>query len=135
LAKRIFYASKSIPQDYRFLKEKINKSVLVRADRKLLVKAIYYLVLNIIDRTPGGTVIAVSSRLEPGLTPGTLEPEGETSYQEPPSVEIEIKYSDKEFTEKERQNLLSSIQDISNSLKDMRELLKFGVKKGIIYLQ
>jgi PAS domain S-box-containing protein len=110
----IDYASKSVPQDYRFLKEKINKTVLVRADRKLLVKAIYYLILNIIDRSPGGTVITISARMEPDLAPGASEPEGEILLQEPRSVKIEIKYSDKEFTDKERQSLLSPIQDISS---------------------
>jgi two-component system sensor histidine kinase AtoS len=83
------YIMKNIPSSHKFLKQNIDKSVLINADKKLLVKAIYYLVLSAVERTPEGAFITLSAALE-----------------DSPYVEISIKYSGKEFTDKEREDLL-----------------------------
>jgi nitrogen-specific signal transduction histidine kinase len=91
------YILKNIPSSHKFLKQNIDKFVLINADKKLLVKAIYYLVLSAVERTPGGAFITLSAALE-----------------DSPYVEISIKYSGKEFTDKEREDLLKPLLDIDS---------------------
>jgi nitrogen-specific signal transduction histidine kinase len=93
------YISKNIPQRYKFSKQGINESLFVNADRKLLIKAIYYLVLNIIDKTPDGTSITMSAQ---------------TIMRDSPSVEISIKYDGDKFTEEEKQKLLKPLLEMDN---------------------
>jgi two-component system, sporulation sensor kinase E len=71
----------------------------VNADKKLLIKALYYIVMNIVDRVPEGTPITMSAN---------------TTIWGLPSMEISIKYEGDEITEEEKQNLLKPLLDIDN---------------------
>ncbi len=93
------YVSKNIPQTHTFSKQGIDKSFFINADKKFLIKAIYYLVLSIVDRTPQGTLITMSAK---------------TIMKGSPSVEISIKYEGDEFTDEEKQSLLKPLLDIDN---------------------
>ena len=90
------YIVKNIPSSYKFLKQNLDKSVFINADKKLLVKAIYYLVLSAVERIPGGAFITLAATAQEG---GTY-------------LEISINYSGKEFTDKEREDLLKPLMDI-----------------------
>lgn len=92
------YIVKNIPSSHRFLKQNLDKSVFINADKKLLAKAIYYLVSSAVERTPGGAFITLSA----------------VSLDSSPYVEILIKYSGKEFTDKERDDLLKPLLNIDN---------------------
>jgi nitrogen-specific signal transduction histidine kinase len=90
------YIVKNIPSSHKFLKQNLDKSVFINADKKLFVKAIYYLVLSAVESTPGGAFITLAATAQEG---GTY-------------VEISINYSGKEFTDKEREDLLKPLVDI-----------------------
>ena len=92
------YILRNIPSSHKFLKQSLDKSVFINADKKLLVKALYYLVLSVVERTPGGTFITLSATAQEGT----------------PYVEISINYSGKEFTDKEREDLLKPLLDIDS---------------------
>jgi two-component system, sporulation sensor kinase E len=77
----------------------IDKSFYVNADKKQLLKAIYYLVLNIIDKTPDGTSIKMNANI---------------FMDRPSSVEILITYDGDESVEDGKQDLLKPLLDIKN---------------------
>jgi nitrogen-specific signal transduction histidine kinase len=89
---------KNLPSSHKFLKQNLDKSVFINADKKLLVKAICYLVFSAVENTPGGAFITLSSE----------------ALENSPYVEISIKYSGKEFTDKEKEDLLKPLLDIDN---------------------
>jgi nitrogen-specific signal transduction histidine kinase len=89
---------KNIPQTHRFSKQLIEKSVYISADKKQLIRAVFYLVLSIVDSTPEGTSINMSA--------GT----GTDS----PSIEISITYAGDESLEEGKQNLLKPLLAIKN---------------------
>ncbi len=91
------YVSKNIPEGYKFLLENFEGSVLISADRKILIKAIYYLIRNIVERSPEGTFITMSGKI---IMTG------------PPSVEISIKWEGNEITEEEKKSLFKPLLDI-----------------------
>ncbi|MEK6528691.1 MAG: histidine kinase dimerization/phospho-acceptor domain-containing protein [Nitrospirota bacterium] len=93
------YISKNINRNYKILIEPMNEPFFISADKKFLIKALYYIILSIIDRTPEGTVITVgAAKIMWGL----------------PSAEIVIRYEGNELTEGEKQDLLKPLLDISN---------------------
>ena len=92
------YILKNIPSAHSFLKQNLDKSVLVNADKKILTKAIYYLVSSAVERTPGGAFVTLSAVLPDSS----------------PHVEIVIKYTGKEFTDKEKDDLFKPLLDIDN---------------------
>ncbi|MEN8262638.1 MAG: histidine kinase dimerization/phospho-acceptor domain-containing protein [Nitrospirota bacterium] len=49
------FISRNIPDTHRFFMKLSNRPFHVNADKKQLTKAVYYLALNIIDKTPDGT--------------------------------------------------------------------------------
>ncbi|MEW6410541.1 MAG: histidine kinase dimerization/phospho-acceptor domain-containing protein, partial [Nitrospirota bacterium] len=94
------HVSKNIPETHKFSRLGIDsESFFINADKKLLIKAIYYLILHIVDRTPQGTLITMSAK---------------TIIKDPPCVEISIKYDGDEFTDEEKQSLLKPLLDIDN---------------------
>ncbi len=93
------FISKNIPATHRFSIKMFNRSFYINADRKQLIKAIYYLVLNIVDKTPDGTFITMSA--------GTI-------MHDVPSVVISIKYRGDKSIEKGKKNLLKPLLDINN---------------------
>lgn len=93
------FVLKNIPGTYKFSKQLIDKSFYINADKKQLVKAIYYIVLNIIDKTPEGTSIKMNANL---------------FMEHPSSVEILITYDGDEAIEEAKQDLLKPLLDINN---------------------
>ena len=88
-----------IPETHRFSRQSTSKDIWVNADNKQLVKAIYYLVLSIIDRTPDGT----------SITLGAEAVQGDKAL-----VEVSVKYSGGESIENLEQNLLKPLIDINH---------------------
>lgn len=93
------YVSKNISRNYKILIEPMNEPFFISADRKFLLKALYYIIQSIIEKAPEGTVITVSAaKIIWGL----------------PSAEIVIRYEGNELTEGEKQDLLKPLLDINN---------------------
>jgi nitrogen fixation/metabolism regulation signal transduction histidine kinase len=99
LNESVEFISRNIPEEYRVDKKDIEGSVYIYADRKLLAKALYYLVLSIIEKSPEDKSITISGR---------------TKMRDRPFVEILLKFSGDEFSEDERQNLLKHLLDINH---------------------
>ncbi|MCK5427506.1 MAG: hypothetical protein KAJ34_07400, partial [Thermodesulfovibrionia bacterium] len=91
--------TKNISGEYKFLNQGVEGSVFIHADKKLLIKAIYYLIINIIGRAKRDTFITMSAK---------------TVMQDPPSIKISIEYNGEEITADERQNLLKPLLDINS---------------------
>ena len=94
---------KNIPQGYKIVKHKDIANVFIYADRKIFIKAIYFLVMCITERTAEGTVINLSVRILRGT----------------PSVEINIKYSGDEMTEEEKLKLLKPLFEIDSLTSEL----------------
>ncbi len=93
------YISKNIQPGYDMITQGFNKPFFVKADRKLLIKALYYIALNIIDKSADETLITMDAKvIMRGL----------------PSVEISMRYEGNELTAEERQNMLKPLEDIKN---------------------
>ena len=93
------YISRNIPQTHRFFKRLVDKSFYINADRKQLVKAIYFLVMSIVERTPDGSFITMSA--------GPIK-------RDAAFAEISISYSGDKSIEQGEQNLLKPFPDINN---------------------
>jgi polar amino acid transport system substrate-binding protein len=57
------YISKQIPQTHKISVHLTDKIYYINADKKQLIKAVYYLILNIIDRTPDGTSVTLNTNV------------------------------------------------------------------------
>ncbi|MCK5506770.1 MAG: hypothetical protein KAJ10_16515, partial [Thermodesulfovibrionia bacterium] len=90
------YILRHIPQGFKIIKDEIIDNLFIYADRKLFIKAIYFLVMSITERSAEGNVITLSARILRGF----------------PSVEIHINYGGDEMTEKERLKLLRPLYKI-----------------------
>jgi len=93
------HVSKNIPSGYKFVKGEIDDSLFIEADRKFMVKAIYYIVMSIIENVPVGKLITVSAKSIACV---------------PSSVEISIKYEGIEMTDEEKESLLRPLTDLKN---------------------
>ncbi|NOZ69407.1 MAG: PAS domain-containing protein [Deferribacteres bacterium] len=93
------FISRNIPETHRFSVKMFNRPFYVHADKKQLIKAIYYLVLNIVDRTPGGTHITMSA--------GTIM--GEVL-----SAVISIKYRGGQSMDRGKKTFPRQLTDINN---------------------
>lgn len=109
------YISRNIPEDYKFLNQGVDGSVFINVDKKLLIKAIYYLVLCIIGRAEKGTFITMSGR---------------TIMQDPPRIEISIKYTGQEIPEEEKENLLKPLLDINNLESELNMPISHKIIEG-----
>lgn len=96
LDESVGYILRHIPKGYKIIKDEIIDNVFIYADRKLFIKAIYFLVISITERSAEGDVITLSARILKGL----------------PSVEIHINYGGDEMTEEERLKLLRPLFEI-----------------------
>ena len=106
------YISRNIPKGYKFLKQGITgEPVFVNVDRKLFIKAIYYLILTIVGRTQVGTTQSQEGTL--------ITMSARTVMQNPPYAEISVRYEGDEITEEEKQNLLKPLLDISSLGKEL----------------
>jgi len=93
------FISKNIPAAHKFTKQSIDKPFYVNADKKQLIKAIYYLVLSIIDKRLDGISIKMNTIIY---------------MEEPPTAEILITYNSEESIEERKQELLKPFSDIKN---------------------
>jgi len=93
------HVSKNIPPEYKFEKGEIESSLFIEADRKFFTKAIYYMVLNIIEKAPAGTLITAGAK---SFAYGA------------PSVEISLRYYGIELTDEEKESLLGPLTDLDN---------------------
>lgn len=93
------YISGNIPRTHRFFKQPVEKSFYINVDRKRFMKALYYLVLNIVDRTPDGTYITMNAR---------------TTARERPSALITITYRANKVADKDKHSMSKPILDIDN---------------------
>ncbi|MDP3297219.1 MAG: histidine kinase dimerization/phospho-acceptor domain-containing protein [Thermodesulfovibrionia bacterium] len=109
------YISRNIPEDYKFLNQGVDGSVFINVDKKLLIKAIYYLVLCIIGRAEKGTFITMSGR---------------TIMQDPPRIEISIKYNGQEIPDEEKENLLKPLLDINNLGSELNMPISHKIIEG-----
>jgi nitrogen-specific signal transduction histidine kinase len=93
------YLAKNIQQGYNFIKHDIEPSLLISADKKLLVKAIYYVVTYIISRFGVDVPVVVNTRaIMKGL----------------PSLEISIEFEGDGFTEEDKKDLFKPLTDVDN---------------------
>lgn len=92
----VSHVLKNIPSGYKFEKGEIDSSLFIEADRKFLIKAIYYIVLSIIEKAPAGTLITADAK------------------SGPLSVEISLKYDGNELTDEEKESLMRPLTDLDN---------------------
>ncbi|MBI4697677.1 MAG: PAS domain-containing protein [Nitrospirae bacterium] len=109
------YVSKNIPRDYKILFEGIRDSVLISVDKRLLIKAIHFFVLYIVERSKKGSTITMSARV---------------IMKDPPGVEILLKYSGEEISETERKNLLTPLHDIDGLGTEMNMPISHKIIEG-----
>ncbi len=93
------FISKNIPETHKFSRQSMDKSFHIHADKKHLIKAIYYLVLTVIDRTPDGTFITMNAHAR---------------IQDAPFVEMSLSYSGDESIKDEKHDLLKPLLDIKH---------------------
>jgi nitrogen-specific signal transduction histidine kinase len=93
------YISGSLTEKHKLTKQLVDKVIYINADKKQLVKAIQYLLLSIIDRTPDGTSI--------NLTAGA-------QMQDPSFAEIILSFAGGDALENGKQNLLKPLLDIND---------------------
>jgi len=90
---------KSLPETHKLSKNLIDKVFHINADKKQVIKAIYYLMMNIVERTPDGSFIKMRANI---------------LMEHPPFVEILITYDGDDSSEKVRQSMLKPLFDFEN---------------------
>lgn len=109
------YVSKNIPRTHKLKKQLVNKSFYVSADRKQFIKAIYYLVLEIIDRTPEGSLIHMST---------------DTIMHGTPSIIITLEYEGDTVSAKQDSDLSNPLLDINNLGTELNVPIGFKIIEG-----
>lgn len=99
MSEAVEFISRNIPQTHSFTAGKADKVFYINADKKLLIKAICYLVLSIADHTPDGVPISMNVV------------QGETSES---SVAIALTFSGSGSFEKGKQGLMKPLLDIQH---------------------
>jgi len=93
------YLGRHIQGGYNLQRHNIEPSLLISADKKLLVKAIYYVVAYIISRYGIDLPVAIDAR---------------TIMKGLPSLEVRIGFEGKEFTEEEKREMLRPLTEVDN---------------------
>jgi len=93
------YISGNLTEKHKLTKQLVSKVFYINADKKQLVKAIHYLLLSIIDRTPNGTSINLTS----GVTMSDLS-----------FAEITLSFAGEKVLEEGKQKLLKPLLDIED---------------------
>ncbi len=93
------YIAKNIPQGYNFIRDKIEPSLLINADKKLLLKAVYYVVTYIISRFGVDVPVLISAR---------------TVMKGLPSMEVRVGFEGNEFTDEEKENILRPLTEVDD---------------------
>ena len=106
---------KNIPGTHKFLKQLTEKSLYINADRKYFIKAIYYLVLSIVDRTVEGTYITMSTS---------------EVTDKVPSVMITITFSGETALEQGREKLLKPFLDVDHLGSELNVPISHKIIEG-----
>lgn len=93
------YIAKNIKEGYNLVKDEIEPSLVINVDRKLIVKAIYYIITYIISRAEIDTPLEISVR---------------TPMRGLPSLEMRIAFKGKEITKEEGENFSKPLTDIED---------------------
>lgn len=93
------YILKNMPRGYKLLNQGFEGFVQINVDKRLFIRAIFYLILYIIDRVNKGTLITINGR---------------AVMQAPSYIEILIRYNGESKTAWESQDLLKPLSDINN---------------------
>ncbi len=109
------YIAKNIPQKYNFIKGEIEPTLLINADKRLLVKAVYYVVTYIINRCGGDVPVTISAR---------------TVMKGLPSLEIKIEFEGDGFTEEEKESLLKPLTEVDNLEAELNLPIGHKIIKG-----
>jgi nitrogen fixation/metabolism regulation signal transduction histidine kinase len=107
------YISGNLTEKHKLTKQLVDKVFYINADKKQLVKAIHYLLLSIIDRTPDGTSINLTA---------------DAQMPDPSFAEIILSFAGGDALEEGKQNLLKPLLDI----KDLGVELNIPVSNKII---
>jgi nitrogen-specific signal transduction histidine kinase len=106
---------KNMPDTHKFSKQLLEKVFYINADKKQLAKAIYYLIINVVDRTPDGTFINIITSAE---------------FKDNAFVEIKITYGGEESGKEEEQNLLKPLLDIDHLGKELNVPISDKIIEG-----
>ncbi len=109
------YISRNIPDTHRFLIKLANRPLQVSADKKQMTKALYYLALNIIDKTPEGTSMKMTICVRDNNIP---------------SADIAIKYSGGIPVEGEEQEQLRPLPEFDNLGSELNIPICHKIIKG-----
>jgi len=93
------FLAKNIKQGYNFIKQEIEPSLLINADKKLLIKAVYYVVAYIISKVDDDVPVVVKAR---------------TVMEGLPFLEIRIEFEGGKFTEEDRKDMLRPLTEIED---------------------
>jgi nitrogen-specific signal transduction histidine kinase len=80
-----------------------------------LIKAIYYLIINVIERVKKDTFITMSAKIV---------------MKDPPRLRISIEYSGEEITDGEKQNLLKPLLDINSLGTELNIPISYKIIEG-----
>ncbi|RJQ14454.1 MAG: PAS domain-containing protein [Nitrospiraceae bacterium] len=106
--------SKNLPRTHRISRKLMDGSFYVSADRRQLIKAIYYLVQSIVDMTPDGTAIEMNA----------------IAARDALFVEISIVYEGGCRVEEVRRNLLKPLLDINNLETELNVPISHKIIEG-----
>ncbi|MBI4682910.1 MAG: GAF domain-containing protein [Nitrospirae bacterium] len=110
------YISQQLPETHKLSRQMFTDKVYyINADKKQLIKAVYYLVLSIIDWTPDGTSITISA---------------DRIMQDKTSVEVSIKYSGGETIDSFKESLLKPLLDINHLGTELNVPLSHKIIEG-----
>ncbi len=93
------FISKRIPGAHKFLNNLADKTLYINADVKHLVKALYYIVLSIVERTQDGTLIYMNA---------------DTIIREVIYIEVSLTFKGSEFIREDRQQMIKPLLDIND---------------------
>jgi nitrogen-specific signal transduction histidine kinase len=93
------FLSKNLPRTHRLSRTLTDKPLFINVDKRQMIKAIYYIISNIIDVTPEGTVIRMGT---------------DRTSQRGSLVEISIDYNNSGMLEKGRKVLLKPLLEIEH---------------------
>ncbi|MBI5408540.1 MAG: PAS domain-containing protein [Nitrospirae bacterium] len=109
------FVSRNMPGDHKFSRQLFDKPFYINADKKQLIKAIYYLVLSIVDKIPEGVSIKMAANI---------------LMESPPFVELLITYDGDESIEEKKQDLLKPLFDIKNLGDELNVPISYKIIEG-----
>lgn len=104
-----------IPETHKFFRQAAGKDIFINADSKQLTKAIYYIVLSIVDRTPDGAAMTLSC--DAAMTDRNF-------------IELKIKYRGGESLDSLKDNGLKPLLDINHLGTELNVPLSLKIIEG-----